>query len=382
MLKTVVKKGSYQDSVVLMLLTNELSSLDGVNKIQVMMATPANKDIFKESGLTTDELMDATANDMVVVADVNNEAVLDAVMDKVEEFLKKQSTAAEGKKGSESVKSWDAALKKMSNANLAVISIPGAYAALEADRALDEGLSVFMFSDNVTIEDEKALKEKAHSKGLAVMGPDCGTGIIQGVPIAFTNNLAKGSIGIIGASGTGIKQLDPNYTTRGNLENNPNLPTFIMDGFEITLERGKLVAEHDNLTFFELEQSERDFCFTATGGFEQPAGHEVTIELDGKNPQHVGVLNAFAGAILRGEPLVANGTEGIRGLELSNAMHLSSWTDQTVTLPIDEALFLEKLNEHRKASKVKTEVTEATFDTSDSYGSKVSDNTDKGGVKA
>lgn len=152
--------------------------------------------------------------------------------------------------------------------------------------------------------------------------------------------------------------------------------------FEITLERGKLVAEHDKLTFFELEQSERDFCFTATGGFEQPAGHEVTIELDGKNPQHVGVLNAFAGAILRGEPLVADGTEGIRGLELSNAMHLSSWTDQTVTLPIDEALFLEKLNEHRKASKVKTEVTEATFDTSDSYGSKVSDNTDKGGVKA
>ena len=152
--------------------------------------------------------------------------------------------------------------------------------------------------------------------------------------------------------------------------------------FEITLERGKLVAEHDNLTFFELEQNERDFCFTATGGFEQPAGHEVTIELDGKNPQHVGVLNAFAGAILRGEPLVADGTEGIRGLELSNAMHLSSWTDQTVTQPIDEALFLEKLNEHRKVSKVKTEVTEATFDTSDSYGSKVSDNTDKGGVNA
>ena len=95
MLKTVVKKGSYQDSVVLMLLTNELSSLDGVNKIQVMMATPANKDIFKESGLTTDELMDATANDMVVVADVNNEASdLMLIMDKVEEFLKKQSTSS------------------------------------------------------------------------------------------------------------------------------------------------------------------------------------------------------------------------------------------------------------------------------------------------
>ena len=88
-----------------------------------------------------------------------------------------------------------------------MISIPGAYAALEADRALDEGLNVFMFSDNVTLEDEVKLKNKAHEKGLAVMGPDCGTGIIQSVPIAFTNNVAPGSIGIIGASGTGIQEL-------------------------------------------------------------------------------------------------------------------------------------------------------------------------------
>lgn len=207
MLKTVVKKGSYQDSVVLMLLTNELSSLEGVNKIQVMMATPANKDIFKSSGLDTEELMEASANDMVVVADVAEESVVEAVMEKVEDFLKKQATASEGKKGAESVKSWDKALEKMPEANLAVISIPGAYAALEADRALDEGLNVFMFSDNVTIEDEKALKEKAHEKGLALMGPDCGTGIIQGVPIAFTNKVTPGSIGIIGASGTGIQEV-------------------------------------------------------------------------------------------------------------------------------------------------------------------------------
>ena len=124
MLKTVVKKGSYQDSVVLMLLTNEISSVEGVNKIQVMMATPANKDIFKTSGLDTEELMAATANDMVVVADVEEDSVLDIVLEKVEEFLKKQSTASEGKKGAESVKSWDKALKKAPEANLAVISIP------------------------------------------------------------------------------------------------------------------------------------------------------------------------------------------------------------------------------------------------------------------
>ena len=207
MLRTVVKKGSYQDSVVLMLLTNEISTIEGVNKVSIMMATPANKDIFKQSGLDTEELMAATANDMVVVADVDDESMLDVIMENVEAFLKKQSTSNNASKGSESVKSWDKALDKLPDANLAVISIPGAYAALEADRALDQGLNVFMFSDNVTIEDEKALKEKAHAKGLSVMGPDCGTGIIQGVPIAFTNSVSKGSIGIIGASGTGIQEL-------------------------------------------------------------------------------------------------------------------------------------------------------------------------------
>lgn len=207
MLRTVVQKGSYHDSVVLMLLTNEISTIKGVKKVSIMMATPANKDIFKQSGLDTEELMNATANDMVVVADIDDEGLLDTIMEGVEAFFKKQSTAESAKKGAESVKSWDRALEKLPDANLAVISIPGAYAALEADRALDEGLNVFMFSDNVTIEDEKHLKEKAHAKGLAVMGPDCGTGIIQSVPIAFTNKVAPGPIGIIGASGTGIQEL-------------------------------------------------------------------------------------------------------------------------------------------------------------------------------
>lgn len=207
MLRTVVKKGSYHDSVVLMLLTNEISTIEGVKKVSIMMATPANKDIFKQSGLDTEELMEATANDMVVVADIDDDSLLDTIMENVDAFLKKQSTANTAAKGAESVKSWDKALEKMPDANLAVISIPGAYAALEADRALDQDLNVFMFSDNVTIEDEKALKEKAHAKGLTVMGPDCGTGIIQGVPIAFTNSVTPGSIGIIGASGTGIQEL-------------------------------------------------------------------------------------------------------------------------------------------------------------------------------
>lgn len=207
MLKTLVKKGSYHDSVVLMLLTNHIAAIKGVKTVSIMMATPANKDIFKQSGLDTEELMAATANDMVVVADVDDDSLLDTIMSEVDLFFQNQSAKSADKKSSKSVKSWDKALENLPNANLAVISIPGAYAALEADRALDEGMNVFMFSDNVTIEDEKKLKEKAHEKGLVVMGPDCGTGIIQGVPVAFTNNVAPGPIGIIGASGTGIQEL-------------------------------------------------------------------------------------------------------------------------------------------------------------------------------
>ena len=139
--------------------------------------------------------------------------------------------------------------------------------------------------------------------------------------------------------------------------------------FEITLERGKLVCEQDKLSFYELDLSERDYCFKAEDGFAKPTGHVVDLELDGENQQHIGVLNAFAANILRGEPLIARGEEGLNGLMLSNAMHLSSWLGQPVTLPIDEELYLEKLNEHRAASKQKTNVKEVTFDTKGTYGS-------------
>lgn len=143
---------------------------------------------------------------------------------------------------------------------------------------------------------------------------------------------------------------------------------------ELTLEKAKLVAEHDTLTLYELEISEREYCFQTTEGFQKPPCHKKEVLLDGENPQHIGVLNAFAGAILRGTPLVADGSEGIHGLELSNAMHLSSWLEETVTLPIDEDLFLEKLNALRAASVKKEAVQEVTFDTQGSYGSQRSGN--------
>lgn len=142
--------------------------------------------------------------------------------------------------------------------------------------------------------------------------------------------------------------------------------------FEVTMEKAKLVCENDKLSFYVLDVSEREYCYQATEGFTKPEGHFVELETDGENLQHIGVLRAFAGNVLRGEPLVARGEEGINGLMLSNAMHLSSWLNRPVELPVDEDLFLEKLNELRSTSKKKENVAEVTFDTSNSYGSKQS----------
>lgn len=206
MLHTIIKENAYQDSVVLMLLTNKLNTIEGVNRVSIMMGTPANKDLFEGSGLRTPELEKASANDMALVVDTDNDEVIDTILAEIDEFLASQGAADEGDT-EETARTWDTALKLGKDANVALISVPGTYAALEAEKALDEGLHPFIFSDNVAIEDEVRLKKKAHEKGLLVMGPDCGTGIINGVPMAFTNIVRPGRISIIGASGTGIQEV-------------------------------------------------------------------------------------------------------------------------------------------------------------------------------
>ena len=136
--------------------------------------------------------------------------------------------------------------------------------------------------------------------------------------------------------------------------------------FEVTGTLGKLVCENDKLTFWKLAQDEREFCRTCPQGFAQPACEKITVETDGENPQHVGVLNAFAGAILQGTPLVAEGKEGINGLTLSNAMHLSSWLGKPVDIPFDEDLFLSELEKRRATSRQK-EDKDITFSTEGTY---------------
>ena len=206
MLYSVIKKNSYQDSINLMLLTKQLSDREGLEKVTVMMGTPANLDIMKNSGLYTPELADATPSDICIVVDSQSGEAVNLVLEAVEHFMQNQSVAAQSDH-TLSARSWDSALKKMPDANWALISIAGEYAAREADKALDHGLHVMLFSDNISVEEERALKTKAAEKELLVMGPDCGTAIISGVPLAFANALEKGNIGVIGASGTGIQEV-------------------------------------------------------------------------------------------------------------------------------------------------------------------------------
>ncbi len=135
---------------------------------------------------------------------------------------------------------------------------------------------------------------------------------------------------------------------------------------ELTFEMGKIVCEHNKLIFDKLSENERAFCKTELNGFKKPEMTTIEIETDGMNEQHVGVLKAFADRILHGGKLVAEGEEGIRGLTLSNAMHLSSWLDKTIELPFDEDLFLQELNKKRAQSK-KKEDKGVVFDTTGTY---------------
>ncbi len=123
--------------------------------------------------------------------------------------------------------------------------------------------------------------------------------------------------------------------------------------FEIMMDGGKLVCEKDELWLYKNEISEPEFSATWKNGFGEPKHEKIKVETDGFNPQHAGVLRAFAAHILKGEPLVASGVEGINGLTLSNAMHLSAWTDSTIELPMDEDKFIEELNKRRATSRHK-----------------------------
>jgi FdrA protein len=204
---TSIKPKSYHDSVRLMRVSEVLSGLSQVKQAIAAMSTDANKRVLAEVGLLTDDVRRAGANDLVLVIEADSETAGRAAIDEAERILAEGDRPAAAGVAAAAPRTLEQARRALADANLMLISTPGAYAALEAAKALQAGMHVFLFSDNVTPEEELALKRLAISRGLLMMGPGCGTAVINGVALAFANVLKRGPVGVVGASGTGLQEL-------------------------------------------------------------------------------------------------------------------------------------------------------------------------------
>jgi succinyl-CoA synthetase alpha subunit len=203
-----VVRGLYRDSVALMQLAADIEKLEGVAKTGAMMATPANLDLAREAGLLDGQPPEAGPNDVLLLVQAEDEETAQRALQEAERKLTEAPKPAAGGEVREAPpSSIRMALEATPDASLALISTPGDYAASEALKALDLGLDVMVFSDNVSVDDEIMLKRLAHERGLLVMGPDCGTAIVAGLPLGFANVVWRGDIGCVGAAGTGLQQV-------------------------------------------------------------------------------------------------------------------------------------------------------------------------------
>ena len=205
-IKTEIRSGAYYDSVILMQLQRSLADLPTVIDAGVVMGTEANKDLLEQSGLLVDEIKGAKADDLVIVVKAENEKNAQKALEQVDDLVAaRRSRDAVDQEFLP--KSQESAAKLLPDAKWTLISVPGRYAAGVSREALRLGTHVFLYSDNVSLEEEIALKKKGAEKGLLVMGPDCGTAIINGIGLGFANQVRKGSIGMVAASGTGLQQV-------------------------------------------------------------------------------------------------------------------------------------------------------------------------------
>ena len=203
--RTEIRKGVYFDSVKLMLVTNELNLVEGVIDASIVMGTELNKESLQRMGLLTEEAESAAVTDMIIAVHAETEEALVTTMNKVDELL---NAKEEGKQDqSYRPRSIESAVKIQADSNLCIISVPGRYAKNAAMEALNKNMHVMLFSDNVSLEDELELKTLAVENNLLMMGPDCGTAMINNVPLCFSNKVRRGKIGVVAASGTGAQEV-------------------------------------------------------------------------------------------------------------------------------------------------------------------------------
>jgi FdrA protein len=198
----VIRKNQYFDSVFLMGISKRISEARGVQQNAVLMGSDNNKRLLSNIGIQNAQIDAAHPSDLIVAVIADTPQIVNGVLDKLDEYLEGGVQRA----SVFSLRSFEDGLVKKPDANLVAISVPGEYAAREARKALESGLNVFLFSNNVSIDDELELKQFAVKKNLLVMGPDCGSSLIGGVGIGFANVVRKGSIGVISASGSGLQE--------------------------------------------------------------------------------------------------------------------------------------------------------------------------------
>jgi FdrA protein len=201
-----VRKSFYRDSVTLMRLSRDLEQMAGVTSAAAMMATPANRALLAQAGLLSREGEAAGAADLIVAVEADCVESADAAHEAVARALEARTPRGPGGLAA-TARTLEAGLRVLPEANLALISVPGLYAGSEAMRALRAGLHVMLFSDNVPVETEIELKRAALERDLLMMGPDCGTAILDGVPLGFANAVPRGRIGLAAASGTGLQEV-------------------------------------------------------------------------------------------------------------------------------------------------------------------------------
>ncbi len=202
MLESEVRPGAYADSIVLMQLQGALAKLPGVLDAGVVMGTPANLDLLAANGLLADELAGVRPDDLVLVVRAESAAAAAAALAEADGLMERPGATAGDEFRPHSLAS---AAKLMPEAGWVLVSVPGRYAAAVAREALALDRHVFLYSDNVSLEDERALKQTAGAEGLLVLGPDCGTAAVGGVGLGFANRTRRGGIGLVGASGTGLQ---------------------------------------------------------------------------------------------------------------------------------------------------------------------------------
>lgn len=209
--KCSIKVNVYKDSVSLMRISQLVVSRTSVQRTTLLMGTRANKEFLAQAKLMRPELDAAQPSDIMIVVEDCSDETLAVAEREIHSLIEGEESRAGSGSSEQAVelapRSIAAGVSRAEQADLALISVPGSYAASEAMKALRQGLSVLLFSDNVPIEQERELKEIAQRKNLLVMGPDCGTAVINGVPLGFANVVRRGSVGLVGASGTGLQEI-------------------------------------------------------------------------------------------------------------------------------------------------------------------------------